>query len=48
MPEERPATTPIPTQTPSVDPDRERSTDPAKLCPAQKETLTREIEPLLP
>jgi hypothetical protein len=43
-------TTPVrtPTETPSQAPERERRADPAKLCPAQKEKLTRELAPLLP
>ena len=48
MPEERPTTTPIPTQTPFVDPDRERRTDPERLCPAQKTEITRRVAPHLP
>lgn len=46
MPE--PTRTPIPVQTPTVAPEREWEADPEKLCPAQKETLTREIGPKLP
>lgn len=47
MPNE-PALTPIqtPTVTPSVEP--EWQADPERLCPNQKETLTRTIAPFLP
>ena len=48
MPEQRPTTTPIPTLTPTVEPEREYPADPEKLCPAQKETLTRTTAPYLP
>jgi hypothetical protein len=48
MPEESPTRTPIPTRTPEVEPERERRTDPAKLCPAQKVTITRTVAPFLP
>lgn len=37
-----------PVETPSVDPERERRADPAKLCPEQKERLTRTVAPFLP
>lgn len=48
MPDGSPARTPIPVETPTVSPERERRADPEKLCPAQKETLTRTISPYLP
>jgi hypothetical protein len=48
MPEERPAVTPVPTKTPNSDPERERRTDPAKLCPDQKVKITRTVAPFLP
>jgi hypothetical protein len=48
MPEESPTRTPLPTRTLQIDPERERRTDPAKLCPDQKVTITRTIAPLLP
>ena len=48
MPEERPTQTPIPTIAPETDPGRERRTDPSKLCPDQKLTITRTISPSLP
>lgn len=48
MPQEAPVRTPIPTETPTVDPERERRMDPERLCPEQKERLTRTTEPLLP
>ena len=43
-----PIRTPIPTQAPSTDPDRERRTDPERLCPAQKTEITRRVAPHLP
>ena len=50
MPEHAPVRTPIetPTRAPEADPDHERRMDPARLCPEQKERLTRELDPLLP
>ena len=48
MPEETPTRTPVPTRAPEVDPERERRTDPERLCPDQKRTLTRTISPFLP
>ena len=49
MPHEE-APTQIPTQAPTrtPDPERERRTDPSRLCPAQKVTITRTIAPMLP
>ena len=43
-----PIRTPIPTQAPSTDPGRERRIDPGRICPEQKERLTRTIAPHLP
>lgn len=45
-----PERTPIPTETPTQAPDeqQEYEADPAKLCPAQKVTITRTIAPILP
>ena len=49
MPEEpAPTRTPVETPAKTPDPERERRTDPAKLCPAQKTTITRTIAPFLP
>lgn len=47
MPEE-PVRTPIEAPATTPDPERERRADPERLCPDQKETLTRTIGPLLP
>ena len=41
-------TTPIPTQSPSVSPEREWEAQPDKLCPNQKIEITREVFPRLP
>lgn len=46
MPE--PTRTPVPVQAPSVAPDEEYEANPERLCPEQRERLTREIAPLLP
>ena len=43
-----PIRTPIPTQAPDASPDRERRTDPERLCPNQKTEITRRVAPLLP
>jgi hypothetical protein len=48
MPEEQPTRTPVETPMTTPDPERERRTDPERLCPAQKEEITRRIGPLLP
>ena len=47
-PDGSPMRTPIPTEAPSISPEREYEADPARLCPEQKERLTREIGPKLP
>lgn len=48
MPAGDPTRTITPVTAPNIDPDREYEADPAKLCPEQKERLTREIAPKLP
>ena len=45
---EEPTRAPVEAPTTSPDPDRERRVDPERLCPDQKDKVTRTIGPLLP
>ena len=48
MPEEAPIQAPTRAPEREADPEHERRADPAKLCPAQKVTITRTVAPFLP
>ena len=48
MPEQAPIRTPVETPQRTPETERERRADPERLCPNQKETLTRTIGPILP